>query len=198
MIPAGVTVLEDFETNEGRFTGGPTDSGSSFGVSTNSQIDRVLNESYAGLGSQRIVVQSSDPATPGLALRHLSGGGSPANNVALDSTGSIGFMLKVNPTGVQTGDLQTSIIVDDGASHERAAMLDVIADGGWHLYQWNLANADDWFSFAGGNGQIDAATFTVDSIYLTSALNLDFTVFFDLLAYNPNGNLTALVPSRAT
>ncbi len=193
-VPAGVTALESFESNEGRFIGDPTDSGSTFGVSQNSQIDRVANESFYGLSSQRLVIQSSDPTTPGLGLRHLSGGGSPGNNVSLASTGYIGFLLKVHPTGVQTGDLQASIILDDGASHERAEMLDVIADGDWHLYQWNLDDPDDWFSFASGNGQIDASTFTVDSIYLTSALNLDFTVFFDLLVHDPSGNLAFLAP----
>jgi hypothetical protein len=35
---------------------------------------------------------------------------------------------------------------------------------------------------------------TIDSLHFTSAQNLDFTVFVDLVAHNPSGELTALVP----
>src|SRR5690606_21831747 len=59
-IPAHVTILDDFESSEGRFSGGATASGSSFGVAASSRIDRVTNESHYGIGSQRITVQSSN------------------------------------------------------------------------------------------------------------------------------------------
>jgi hypothetical protein len=196
-IPAGITVLDDFESNEGHFASGPTASGSTFGVSSNSRVDRVTNESYSGLAAQRITIESSHPSTPGLALRDLSGSGSPANNTAMSSTGFVGFFLKVLDTGVLTGDLQASLIIDDGAAHEQAVSVDIIADGNWHLYEWNLQDHSQWQSFAGGNGQIDAGTVTLDSLYFTSHLNVDFNVFVDLVAHNPSGSLDALLPPNS-
>jgi hypothetical protein len=195
-VPAGITVLDDFESNEGHFASDPAASGSTFGVAGSSRIDRVLNESYYGLGSQRITVQTSNPGAPGLALRNLSGGGSAGSNVSFASTGYVGFFLKVLDTGVQSGEIKASLIIDDGpTAHEQALPISVIADGAWHLYQWNLQDAAQWLSFAGGNGQIDAANVTIDSLYLTSSLNLNFNVFFDLLAHNPSGTLSALLPT---
>ena len=38
------------------------------------------------------------------------------------------------------GDVKASILIDDAAAVERSLALDVIADGRWHLYQWNLAD----------------------------------------------------------
>jgi hypothetical protein len=190
----GITVLDSFDSSEGRFTSGPTASGSTFGVSSNSQIDRVLNESILGEGSQRIVIQSSNPVTPGLGFRHLSGGGNPASNLAFASTGFAGFLLKVHDTGLQTGDLQVSLLLDDGSQLEAGLALDVVADGNWHLYQWNLDDSSQWFNFFNGNGQLDSATVTIDSLWFTSASNLDFTVFFDALSFNNNGDLSALLP----
>ena len=193
-VSAGFTVLDDFEANEGRFTSAATTSGSTFGISSASPIDRVLNESYYGLGSQRITVQSANPGSPGLGLRHLSGNGTPGNNVALPSNGYLGFFLKALPTGLQTGQLRASIIVDDGAGHEQATSIDVVADGDWHLYQWNLDDDSAWSSFLGGDGQLNAPTITLDSIFLTSSQNIRFNVFVDLLVHNPNGDLSALTP----
>jgi hypothetical protein len=191
-VPFGYTVLESFEGNEGRFTSGPTASGSTFGVSSASLFDRVINESYYGLGSQRLTVRTSNPGTPGLGLRHLSGGGVPANNTSFASTGHIGFFMKVLQTGVETGDIQASLLIDDGVGTEQSLELDVIADGSWHLYEWDLDDANQWNNFSGGNGQIDASSVTLDSLYLSSDENLNFNVFFDMLVHNPGGDLSAL------
>jgi hypothetical protein len=191
-VPFGYTVLESFEGNEGRFTSGPTASGSTFGVSSGSLFDRVINESYYGLGSQRLTVRTSNPGTPGLGLRHLSGSGTPANNTPFDSTGHIGFFMKVLQTGIETGDIQASLLLDDGAGLEQSLQIDVIADGNWHLYEWDLDDANQWNNFSGGNGQIDAASVTVDSLYLSSDENLNFNVFFDMLVHTPGGDLSAL------
>jgi hypothetical protein len=141
-------------------------------------------------------MRSSHPTTPGTALRLLSGGGTPANNATVGNKGYIGFFLKVLSTDTfSTGNLNASVLIDDGSSAtEQASNQPVIDDGNWHLYQWNLADANDWSNFNNGNGQIDSASATVDSIYFSSAINMDAILYLDTLAFNPNGNLSAMVP----
>lgn len=194
-IPSGgIVILDSFDVNEGHFGSDPTTSGSNYGVSGDSRVDRVLNESILGQGSQRIVIESSNPVTPGIGFRHLSGGGSPGSNTSFASAGHVGFLMKVHDNGLQTGDLQVSLMLDDGSQLEGGSLLDVIADGQWHLYQWNLDDAADWYSFFNGDGQINSANVTIDSLWFTSAQNTNFTVFFDALAYNNSGDLSALLP----
>ncbi|MDZ4818136.1 MAG: phosphodiester glycosidase family protein [Planctomycetota bacterium] len=191
----GIQIADGFDLTEGRFTGGPTASGSTFGISsTSSTIDRVLNENYHANGSQRLAIQSLSNSTPGWGVRHLSSSGTPASNVSIPSSGYVGFMMKALDTGLTPGDIKVSLLMDDGSAMEQGTSLDVIMDGGWHLYQWNLADASFWNSFSGGNGQIDASNVTIDSLWVTSNKNVDTILFWDVVSFNPNGDLSAMAP----
>jgi hypothetical protein len=109
--------------------------------------------------------------------------------------GYVGFFLKTTEA-----DLQVAIGIDDGASGgttglEAGAAIDVIPDGQWHLYQWNLADADQWASFANGNGEIDGPNAYLDSLFFYTGADTagqSFTMFLDTVAYNPAGSLDAL------
>jgi hypothetical protein len=194
--PAGITVLEDFELNEGRFTGSHTSSGSSDGIGA-STILRTTAERFRGSASQQIDLNHAPDGTGNYRLRHLSNGGSPTNDqVAIGRSGFVGYWLKVGTPGLAAGDVQASLILDDGADHERAEYVNVVADGEWHLYEWDLTDAADWAGFAGAtaNGAIDATTVTLDSLYLNFPRQADVTVYWDALAWNANGSLAALVP----
>jgi MYXO-CTERM domain-containing protein len=142
-------------------------------------------------------------ATSEARLRHVSGGGRPINNRvdvggqlrAMGPHGYVGFFLKTTEA-----DLQIGIGVDDGMSGggtglEASTLIPAIADGRWHLYQWNLADADQWSSFSNGNGAIDGPNAYMDSLFFhtgASTAGKSISFFIDTVAYNPHGSLAAL------
>lgn len=211
-------------------------SGSNRGVSPASRIDLDIDYRHTGSTSARLTIVSSDTGTNGFKLRLLSGGGDPVRNVfddptlrpiidpvqvtnedlAMGRTGYVGFFLRLEP-GSQ--DLWISILVDDGVisgnsstrGTERGTFYPVIADGTWHLYQWNLADPDEWFNFASGDGDIDGPNGFIDALYFSSAPSTSSgpfwngTFWIDTIVYNPDGPIvlgaipgTANVPEAAT
>lgn len=147
-------------------------------------------------------------------LRHVTGGGAPANNVAIPNTGNtwVGFWLKTTATNLEVG-----IMLDDdlslspaGNNHEISNFISAIGDGQWHLYEFELANANTWQDggFAtsanaiGGvaaAGAINSATVTIDSLVFRGAAGVkDVNVvefFVDSVSYNPNGRLVVPEPA---
>lgn len=196
-----LTVLDPFDGNEGRFTTAPTFSGSNRGIAS-ATADYSSAEAQAGVGSERIVF-TRNAETNG-QLRFLSGGGTPANNRvnvggqlrAMGTTGYVGFFLKTTDPGLRVG-----LGIDDGYSAgttgmEASTSLAVVADGKWHLYEWNLADAAQWNNFSGGNGAIGGPNSFIDSIFFYgdgATANRRFEVYLDTVAYNPTGRLTSLV-----
>jgi hypothetical protein len=197
------TILDNFELGEGHFTSDPnTGSGTSVGFFKTAATTavQVTTDSYAGAGSQRIILDD-DPAVAGTTdswrLRHLSGGGTPANNVSLTNaaggTSYVGYYLKT------TSLFDVGIAIDDGAALEIGTFKPVIADGLWHLYQWQLQDPLEWDAFAGTgqNGQLDTATVTIDSLFFRGGAGIptgtDFNATFllDDVAFNPSGPLPA-------
>jgi hypothetical protein len=197
-----LTVLDAFDGGEGRFASAPFgSSGSTFGITAASTASYTTDEAQRGAGSQQIMIVRDDSSNG--RLRHLSGGGSPMNNrvaigehdYGMAAQGYVGFFLKTTAEGLEVG-----IGVDDGASSgstglEEGASRPVIADGKWHLYQWNLDDPAQWNNFAGGNGTIGGPNAYVDSVFFygdASTAGETLEVFLDTVAYNPHGGLDAL------
>jgi hypothetical protein len=204
---AAVVVIDDFEINEGHFTSNPnTGSGSTQGFveagGTAATADRVTTEAFAGLASQQIIldddtlVAGSGANLDSWRLRHLSGGGTPANNVSMTNnvadTTYVGYWLKTSSPG-----LEASISIDDGPALELGSWRNITADGEWHLYQWRLQDVADWEPFAGTapNGSIEAAAVTIDSVFLRGGAGFptgtDFNAvfFIDDVSWNPTGTI---------
>lgn len=202
--------FDDFNVNEGHFSSTITFSGTTVGEDASSTADRVTTDSpREGAGHQRLVLVHDATATP-FRLRHVSGGGTVANNTAFTTTagtdGYIGFYLKTTNTG-----WQTSINLDGaggtGADMDGSTSIEVIADGEWHLYEWNLDSTTDWGAIpgigGGHGGSLLNGSHTIDSIYLR---DLDGSpgptavIFFDFVALNPNGSVADLLlePCLAT
>jgi len=184
--PEQVNFIADFENDESYFGWPVTFSGSNSGVGASSTADQVTDESFAGDGSQRVVI---DCSPSGWFLRHLSGIGSAADtagNLTLDATGFVGFWLKTDDPG-----MSVQIAIDDPhPAIERGVEQAVVADGSWHLYQWNLEDAGQWEAWVGGaDGGITSNTVTLDSIQLRGAG--DATFYIDSISYNPDGPLLA-------
>jgi hypothetical protein len=113
--------------------------------------------------------------------------------VPLEPTGFVGVWLKTDDPGV-TVQLAIDDPVAEGATAiEKGAVRTVLADDQWHLYQWNLEDANDWIAFgnAGSDGDIDATggMVTIDSIFFSGAGSVQ--IYMDTLSHNPEGPLTA-------
>lgn len=193
-----IRILDDFEDSNGHFRNDPDFSGSNRGLLKTTTFDgpstaaRDANHALHGFAAHRIDLVSQDhPTWDGFRLRHLSGGGSPGQNEQLGTSGFVGFWIKTTTEG-----LLASIGLDENGTStiESGIARQIIADGEWRLYEWNLADAEQWESFFNGDGVIDGPSMTVDSIFISSPLDQDATVWVDALSYNPNGSLGTLVP----
>jgi hypothetical protein len=156
-----------------------------------------------GAGHQQLVLVH-DATTTAFRLRHLSGGGSPANNVSFTTgagvDGFIGYYLKTDAQGWETS------INLDGAGNTAAEMdgslsTPVIGDGQWHLYEWDLDAVTGWGAVpgigGGHGGSLAAGSHTIDSIYLR---DLDgspgptATFYLDFVAKSDSGSVANLLP----
>jgi hypothetical protein len=202
-------ILDDFEGTKGRFASAVNASGSSQHIAATSSSQVDTTHSHTGNSSLRVDIVNTNTEPPRMQLRFLSGGGTPTNNTvnnqAMGPNGYVGYFMRVEPGN---DPLYASILLDDGNTSsnglERAAFLPVIADGEWHLYQWNLSDSSLWANFSGGNGAIDGPNVFIDAIYLSSAAatsggtNWSGTVWIDTVAYNPDGTLNNLIPEPAS
>ncbi len=199
-----LTILDGFDGGEGRFTSNPfTASGSTNGITAASTAVYTTDDAQVGVGSQRITMVRDGASTA--RLRHLSGGGSPLNNRvsvggqfrALGPNGYVGFFFKTTDA-----DLQVGIGIDDGVSGgttglEISNSQPAIADGKWHLYEWNLDDDAQWSNFSAGNGTIDGPNAYIDSVFIhagASTAGDTLIAYLDTVAYNPNGSLASLIP----
>jgi hypothetical protein len=182
-------VLDDFETDEGHFAWSYNQSpvSQTFGLAATTTIDRVTTEAQGGLAAQELNLVDSGAGT--WQLRHNSGIGSvaaPAGNVELPATGYIGFWLKTEDSG-----LTVQIALDDPGTADRGLLQEIIADGQWHLYQWDLADDSQWEGWVNGDGVITGPTVTIDSVFFYG--DGDATIYLDTVSHNPNGPLAALI-----
>ena len=181
-----VQVLNDFEVDEGFFGWPPTFSGSNIGIES-ATAERTSDEAYQGAFSQVLDINGIESGE--WLLRHLSGAagstgnaGNPAANTDITSEGFVGFWLMTETQGVDV-----AIVVDDPSTGERGFRQPVIADGEWHLYEWNLDDAGQWEGWVTGNGSIDDPTTTIDSIQFFGTG--DALIYLDYIAHNPSGSL---------
>ena len=195
-VPAGPTnnefVYADFEKGDASaFNSAITFSGSNRGINNALSTAAVVSgQGHDGTWAQRLTIVD-DPATdgdtnnPGGAwfVRHVSGTGNPANNVRRPAVGSVGFWAKTtNP------NLRISLVVDDASllTGERGIAKNMLADGQWHPYFWNLGDDAEWDGWTNGDGKVDTS-FTLDSIQIfgppTAGTNLDATIEIDAVTH---------------
>lgn len=209
-LPAAPVVIDDFNVNEGHFSSVPTASGSTAGILASSTADRVTTIPVEGAGCERLVFNTNGAAT--VRVRFLSGGGTIANNTPIATSGNvdgwIGFYLKTTNTG---WNVQLWLEGGPGgqaqsATNNGSVPKDLIADGEWHLYEWDLDNtagdADGWGSVANiinGSSTILDGNHTIDSIIfrnsaapnsITNGVNV---IFLDFLARNDAGSVSNLL-----
>ena len=201
---AAPIIFDDFNSGEGHFNVAPNFSGTSVGELATSTADHDPANGVEG-GSQNLVLLH-DGSTTNLRIRHLSGSGAPANNNVFSTTsgtdGFIGYYLKTSVEGF------TTAIALDGPDNTVAQMdggvaRTVIADGQWHLYEWDLDNAADWTTAPGigGGGGLQDSTRTIDSIFIidgTGASGDSKAISLDFVALNDAGSVALIVPEPAS
>ncbi|MES2572226.1 MAG: PEP-CTERM sorting domain-containing protein [Verrucomicrobiota bacterium] len=203
--PANASIIFDnFNTDEGHFASAPNFSGTTVGEDAATSADHILIEGpFEGAGHQKLTL-IHDATSTAFRLRHLSGGGTVANNIAFPITagedGFIGFYLKTTATG-----WQTSINLDGagGAITEMdgSSSLEIIADGEWHLYEWDLDSTSLWGAVPGitsntHGGSLPFGTHTIDSIYfrdLDGSPGPTADIYLDFVAKSDSGSVAALV-----
>ncbi len=124
----------------------------------------------------------------GWFLRH-GWSGDAAGNTPRSAQGCIGFWARTTAAGVQG-----SMAINAPGPTARGVRRLLVADGAWHLYEWDFLNGAQWEPLAGGDGRFSAGTFTLDSIQLFGRIN-DAVVDLDLVAHNAFGSLAALLPN---
>ena len=182
--------LTDFEDDEGDFAQNPAGSGSNIGIAS-ATADLSTQAAYQGSQSQKLVI---NPSQSGWFLRHRSGDAfaSPAGNTEIISQGQIGFWLMTLTEGVSV-----RLTIDDvEGTAERGVEIPVIADGQWHRYAWDLDDDSQWEGWVNGDGLIEGATVTMDSIQFFGATANQATLYLDNVSFNPLGALE--IPSPAT
>jgi hypothetical protein len=201
------TVFDNFNVNEGHFTSSPIGgSGSTNGIVAPSDATRVTTEAIEGAGSQQIDLVPTATGNS-MRLRHLSGGGTVANNTAFTTSsgvdGWIGLYLKTSGSSpASTMTVQMWIEGATAGNDNGSVPKTIIADGNWHYYEWNLddnsGGADGWGSVAGivtGSATVADISHTIDSvIFRSTALNGNTTLFMDFVAKSDSGSISALVP----
>lgn len=207
-----LTIFDDFEGSKGHFTAPPGQTSISQNIAASSAS--VIDTQYAHQGgsSLRLDINSTGASPERMQLRFISGGAFPSNNVhggkAMGDEGYVGFFLRLEPGA---DPLYVSILLDDGsvvrAYTEQSQYQPVIADGNWHLYQFDLGDDLEWDNFQGGDGQIGGPNAFIDAIYFSSApantsgTNWSGSIWLDTVAYNPDGDLSGLAipePGAAT
>ena len=204
---AAPIIFDDFNTTEGHFNLAPNFSGTSVGESSASTADRVTTDGPAeGEGHQKLVLVHDGTAT-NMRIRHLSGSGSPANNTTFTTSagmdGFIGFYAKTTNTGWTIG-LNLDGPTNVAAEMDMGVNRPLIADGEYHLYEWNLDDDNDWVAVTaiGGNGTIEHTQHSIDSIYIFTnqtgaAGQAREPLYIDFVALNDMGSVANLIPEPA-
>ncbi len=173
-------VMDNFDITTGHFYSTPTFSGSTTGISASSTSARTTSEFYNGSGSLQLVLLDNSSSSSNWFVRILSGGGTPSNNDLIDGESQVGFWMK---TSSADESAQVSIWIDDTDGTEKGILVDVINDGNWHLYRWDLSNESNWNPLS-GNGVINGSSVTLDALIFTADNNsADWTIYIDDVYY---------------
>jgi MYXO-CTERM domain-containing protein len=212
-------IFDDFNTSLGHFGYAPNFSSQSVGeavppstpIGTNERVE--TDSPLEGAGHQKLVLVH-DGLAVNMRIRHLSGGppynsangGNPAANTTfVTSAGEDGFIGFYAKTSANNTGWTIGLNLDDSANNTAGMDMGVakaiIADGEWHLYEWNLDDDNDWVVVPsiGGDGTIQAGQHSVDSIYIFTnqtgtANQVRDPLFIDFVAKSDSGSIAALVP----
>ena len=161
--PGGDSLVFDaFESGVGRFASAPTLSGSTTGIAASSSAQQDCATRKNGTCSLRVLLKDDPAVSTAWAVRLLSGGGTPANNLELVRNGGrVGFWVYTGASG-----LSAALSIDDSDGTERSVARTLPVNQ-WTYLEWALDDPAQWNAWAGAsNGQIDAAGVRLDAVWL--------------------------------
>lgn len=185
-----VVTLADFQDAEGApsfdgFTWDPNGSGQSVGLTDASTS--VISSAGGGLDDtyfNRLTI-IDDPATDASTFPTPPAGGTAwsvrhyhpsQNSLIIGSAGYVGYYARTTASGI----LLSMGLDDPAGGTEGARPQSAIADGEWHLYQWNLADADDWAPMFGPSDGVIGGNATMDALFFWGAENNGATNVLDI------------------
>jgi hypothetical protein len=215
---AAPIIFDDFNTSAGHFGYNPTFSSTS-NVSSASTATYVTTGGGIDGGNFMRINAVMSTVTPA-RIRWLSGGppynttngGAPVGNVsfnvaAAQDDGKIGFYFRTTTSGM-TLALNLDQPGNTGATMVGSVPKTVtagLADGQWHLFEWNLDVLSDWGAVAGiggGNTNLEGFNHTIDSIYIQglTAANVTAPIDIDFVGKTNSSvdSVSTLVPEPAT
>ncbi len=201
--PSTFNTLDDFETTNaatglptngtGHFYGTPEDSGSNVNINSNSTVARITTSAHTGSGSLQLKLNDSS-TTAGFQERFLSAAAHTYTNVRFASSGYFGFWLQTS-----TPNLTVSPVIDDdfdGSDLVEGTFKNIISDGQWHLYQWNMADNSQWQNyFQDADGHITNPGVNLNSIWFDSSVAENAVINFDDLGWTESGPIPAPEPT---
>ena len=221
--PFGVKTLASFDRNNETFVRPLTFSGQSRNLGSGTSVQQTTARSRTGAGSQQLTIDYdvvgdlSDGTADGFFIRHLSSAlntqrltnltngnlinpvADPTGNLVLPTTGTIGFSLLVEPTAINPL-LEVAIAIDDFDDNrlldnttEQSTFYDVLADGQWHTYEWQLDDATFSSAFGAAGDGVLGDRFSLDSILLRGLG--DATVYLDDVFFDITGVVPVPEPS---
>lgn len=206
---AAPIIFANFNSDEGFFNQHPGFSSTSVGEATVAPLstaDRVTTDGpFEGAGHQNLTLRHDGGAT-NMRIRHLANSGTPvAGTTFTTSAGVDGWIGYYAKTSVNNTGWTISLALDDStnvaAGMDMGTAKPLIADGQWHLYEWNLDDDNDWVaaSGAGGDGTIQNGQHSLDSVYIFTnntgtANQARDPIFIDFVAKTDSGSVATLIP----
>jgi PKD repeat protein len=176
-----ISILDDFEINEGHFNSFPTYSGITNGISSSSTQKRITSTALAGSGSLEVKMLDNTSSSADWIVRLLSGTGRPSDNTPIASKGTINFYMK---TSTANKGAAVQVWFDDNDGLEASPFVSIANDGKWHLYSFDLEDFGGT-TITTGNGKLDASEVTLDAIVLAQPnTSSTWTAYIDHVAHD--------------
>lgn len=174
--------LDDFENGVGHFNRNPTYSSTTVGVSTTSVVD-TAKTCHSGYRSLIVKLYDNTAVTTAWKARILSGSGIISNNRYFDNQGTFSFYMR---TETANTNAKVRLWLNDSDGIELSPQLNVINDGQWHKYVWNLTNFNGT-TYDTGNGVLNSNGIRLNSIEFTQPNTANtWFIFFDDIMVDPN------------
>ncbi|MCS3797788.1 phosphodiester glycosidase family protein [Niastella sp. OAS944] len=178
--------LDDFENGVGHFNRNPNYSSTTVGVSTTSVVD-TAKTCHSGYRSLIVKLYDNTAVTTAWKARILSGDGENSKNRYFDNHGTISFYMR---TETANTNAKVRLWLNDSDGIELSPQLNVINDGQWHKYVWNLTNFNGT-TYDTGNGVLNSNGIRLNSIEFTQPNTANtWFIFFDDIMVDPNGTET--------
>lgn len=167
------------------------------GLLATSTVTTLASQRAVARGWHQRLTLRADPASAPAAqpaglrwsLRHPWS--APADPASRPAAGSIGYWVRTAAPGARA-----SLAVSAGGATWSAQPREIVADGNWHVVEWNLQDPSAW-SDATGVARAPSGEFRLEAVQLFGTAE-EAVVDLDLVAHTASGSLGATLAPPAT